>query len=112
MELLFLNIFIPNSIYNNPSYNFQPPPPPNFISTLPLFHSIDTEMKTLEAVEISLDSQSFRSFRKPDIWFCGNQTPSFYSYLKWFESLFQSRSKILSKAQQYHFRITTVSLIL
>ena len=33
---------------------------------------------------------------------CGNQVPSFYAYLKWYESLFQMRAKILSKVQQYH----------
>ena len=56
---------------------------------------LDIELKTSEAVNVLQDSQSFKPFSKPDIWLCGNQVSSFYPYLKWFESLFQSRSLIL-----------------
>ena len=79
------------------------PPPPhcekllNFSPSLPSYF-FDKELKTLETVNVSQCSYSFKPFSKPDIWFCGNQVPSFYSYLKWFESLSESRSKLSDKA--------------
>ena len=47
------------------------------------------------------DSQCFNRIKpyiKSGIWFYVNQRSFFYSYLKWFEDFFQSRSKISSKA--------------
>ena len=75
--------------------NFSPASTPPFT---PYIHFIDIELKSLEKVNISQDNQSLKSFTKPDIWFWENQVYSFYFYLKQFES----RSKILTKAQQYH----------
>ena len=56
---------------------------------------LDIELKISETANVLQGSKSFKPFCKPDIWFGGNQVPSLYSYLKWFESLFHSRSLIL-----------------
>ena len=59
-------------------FNLHPPATVYF--NIP--HFIDIELKILETLNISHESQSFKLFSKPDISFGGNQVPYFYSYLK------------------------------